>query len=165
MGVLLAGGCATTRSPGSGAGGLSRPATLVGVPPTDWDDAFHKLVAACPDEASGPVIDFDTAVQVGFTVLSVAVGAYLVSQRPVDATTISIGILGAAAAIGVMAGLVMKIVSRIRGNTEGRRIKDTFLAAWAHAEGPDRPALVQKVAVQCNEEDVAAAYADALGLP
>jgi hypothetical protein len=163
--AFLSVGCATVRAPGSGAGELSQPVTLTGVPPTDWDEAFHKLVAGCPDEANGPVIDFDTAFQLGFTLLSVGVGAYVISQRPADATTISIGIVGGVAAVGVLAGLVIKIVSRIRGNTEGHRVKVGFLAAWASAQGPERSALVQKIAAQCNEGDVAAAYLNALGAP
>jgi hypothetical protein len=162
--ALLSVGCATVRAPGSGAGDLAQPVTLTSVP-TDWDDAFHKLVAGCPDEANGPVIDFDTAFQLGFTLLSVGVGAYVISQRPADATTISIGIVGGVAAVGAITGFVIRIVSRLRGNTEGHRVKVAFLAAWERAEGPERSALVQKVAAQCQEGDVAAAYVNALGPP
>jgi hypothetical protein len=101
----------------------------------------------------------------GFTALSIAVGAVVISERPADATTIAIGIVGGVAAVGVVVGLVLKIVSRVRGTTAGRRVKDAFLAAWGGAEGPDRLALVHKVAEKCNEEDVAAAFVQALGAP
>jgi hypothetical protein len=153
-GALIAlSGCATTSSVHVASGAYpGEPVPLVN-PPHDWGDVFEQLVDRCPaPEHDHGWVSGDVLFTAGYVVVSLGIGAYIFTQRELDAATIAAGGVGVVAGAGELYTLFASVRARREAHEQFEARTKDWRAQWAAAEPAQRQLILDAVAASCGEE-------------
>lgn len=163
--VFVYGGCATASGPQVASSAyISGTSVPLIHPPHTWDDVFDQLVDRCPTrERDSGGISGDVVFTAGYVLVTLGLGAYIFSQRQLDAATVAAGGVGVVAGAGELYTLFAAVRARREAREEFEVRADGWRAQWKAAEAPQQQLILDAVAASCGEEETLAQDRAAVG--
>lgn len=164
--VFAISGCATSSSAKvASAGYLDSTGVPILHPPHSWDEVFEQLVGQCPGPERSSGISGDVLFATGYVLVSLGLGAFIFSQRQLDAATIAAGGVGVVAGAGELYTLFAAVRARRQAREQFESRADGWRAQWRGADPSQRPGILDAVAASCGEEESLARSRAALEPP